>query len=322
VKIRREVKIGVVVLVAICLLFFGLNYLKGINVFTHTKKVYAVYTNTSGLVPSNFVLVNGFQVGEVQHIDLRPDASGRIIVTMLITNNQVKIPKNSIAHIISADLLGSKAIQIDLGTGTSYADEGDTLAAVTDKSFKDEVDEELSPLKKKTENLIESIDSTLTIVQSVFDKNTRSNLSKSIESITISLKHFESTSASVDTLMSNQKSRVSDILAKVDDIATALAKNSKQLGNAINNLSSITDTIAKSKLKETISNADSALYYVSKSFEKINKGQGSLGLLVNDTTLYRRLSSSSASLNALLEDMKAHPKRYVHFSVFGGGKKE
>src|SRR4029077_45165 len=138
--------------------------------------------------------------------------------------------------------------------------------------------------------LISSIDSTVAIVQGIFNPKTRNNLSQSIASINVSLKHLESTTGNLDDLMTNQKKRIGDILEKIDEIAGALAKNSKQLGNAVNNLSTISDSLAKANIKGTINNADSALYYTAKLLEKINKGQGSLGLLANDTTLYKKLT--------------------------------
>jgi len=315
VKIKKEVKTGVVVVAAIAMLIYGLNFLKGINIFSHTKKLHAVYDNVEGLLPSNPVLINGFRVGQVEAIQMEPNSSGKVIITMLITNNDVTIPKNSIARITS-DFFGSRAIQIDLGNSVPVKDK-DTLIAANEVTLKDQVSAQVLPLKNKAEELITSIDSTMGIIKGVFNKKTQNNLTQSIESINISLKHFQTMSANMDDLVATQKQHINDILAKVDDISIALAKNSKQLGNAINNIANITDTLAKSKLKDAINNADSTLYYTAQVFKKINSGKGSLGMLANDTTLYNRLSGTSLQLGKLLEDMRLHPNRYVHFSLFG-----
>ena len=314
-KIKKEVKTGVVVVAAIAMLIYGLNFLKGINIFSHTKKLHAVYDNVEGLLPSNPVLINGFRVGQVEAIQMEPNSSGKVIITMLITNNDVTIPKNSIARITS-DFFGSRAIQIDLGNSVPVKDK-DTLIAANEVTLKDQVSAQVLPLKNKAEELITSIDSTMGIIKGVFNKKTQNNLTQSIESINISLKHFQTMSANMDDLVATQKQHINDILAKVDDISIALAKNSKQLGNAINNIANITDTLAKSKLKDAINNADSTLYYTAQVFKKINSGKGSLGMLANDTTLYNRLSGTSLQLGKLLEDMRLHPNRYVHFSLFG-----
>jgi len=320
VALKKEVKTGIIITAALGMLIYGLNFLKGINVFSHSKKVYAIYTNVAGIVPSNPIVVNGFHVGQVKNLQIMSDASGRILMTLLISNPDVQIPKNSIAKIISSDFLGSKAVQIQLGNSGKFIQDGDTLKSDVETSLKETVNQEVLPVKKKAEDLMASIDSTLAIIQGVFTKNVRNDLSESIISIRNSLRHFESTSANIDSLMFKEKQKISSILDKVEQISSALAKNSKQLGQAVANISNITDSIAKSNLKTTINNADSALYYTAQIMKKVNQGKGSLGLLANDTALYHRLTDASAQLDRLLADLKAHPKRYVHFSIFG--KKE
>lgn len=315
--LKKEVKTGIVVVAALSMLLYGFNYLKGINIFSHSKTIYGVYTDVAGLVPSNPVVVNGYHVGQVKDIEMEPNASGKIIVTMQISDPRVKIPDNSIAKIISADFLGSKAVQIILGNGSTYIKGGDTLTSQVETSLKEQVNEQVLPLKRKAEELIGSIDSTLGIVQGIFTKNIRNDLSESIVSIRNSLKHFESTSENIDDLMKSEKDRITAILDNVEKISGNLAKNNKQISAAIANLSNITDTLAKANLKGTINNADSALYYTSKIMRKINEGKGSLGMLAKDTALYNRLTSASDNLSKLLQDMKAHPARYVHFSIFG-----
>jgi phospholipid/cholesterol/gamma-HCH transport system substrate-binding protein len=324
VKITKEVKTGVIVIAALAMLIYGLNFLKGVNIFSHSQKLYAVYDHVEGLLPSSPVLINGFHVGQVDNLQLEHNSSGKVLITMLITNNDIKIPKGSVARVTS-DFFGNKAIQIDLGRDTASGikrdttpvKNGDTLVAANEVSLKDQVSAQVLPLKNKAEELMSTIDSTMGIIKGVFTKKTQNNLSESIESINISLKHFQNMSTNMDDLVTSQKQRIGDIFGKIDEISTALAKNSKQLGSAINNISTITDSLAKSNLKGVIRNADSTLYYTSQVFKKINSGKGSLGMLANDTTLYNRLSGTSSQLSLLLQDMRLHPARYVHFSLFG-----
>ena len=315
--LRKEVKTGIIVVVALSMLIFGLNFLKGINLFTHTKIIYAVYTDVEGVVPSNPIVVNGFHVGQIKKIAIEPNSSGRIVVTMQITNTDVKIPKNSVAKIFSSDFLGSKAIELDLGTSADLIQDGDTLPSSVEESIKETVDKQVLPLKKKVESLISSLDTTIGIIDGIFNKDTRDNLTQSIKSIRVSLGHIENTTVSVDQLMGSEKTHIASILEKVDEVSTTLAKNSKNLSKIIGNFANISDTIAKANIKRTMQNADSALYYTAQIMGRINKGQGTLGMLAKDTALYMRLSRSSDDLDKLLQDFKAHPKRYVHFSVFG-----
>jgi len=321
-KISREVKTGIVAVVALAMLIYGLNFLKGINIFSPNKKIFAVYSNVEGLLPSSPVLINGFHVGQVENIELAANTTGRIIIRMVITNNDIKIPKNSIARITS-DFFGNRAIQIELGKDTvgrkkydsMIVKNNDTLSSANEVTLKDQVSAQVLPLKNKAEELMSAIDSTMGIIKGVFTKKTQNNISQSIESINISLKHFQTMSGNLDELVATQKDRLGDIFVKVDEISTTLAKNSKQLGNAINNISNITDTLAKAKLKDAIMNADSTLYYTSQIFQKINKGKGSLGKIANDTTMYNKLNGTIGSLNDLLMDIKQHPRRYL--SPFG-----
>ena len=315
--LKKEVKTGLIVVAALAMLIFGLNFLKGVNLFTHTKKIYAVYMDVQGVVPSNPVVVNGFHIGHIKTIAIEPNSSGKIVVTMMITNTDVKIPKNSIAKIFSQDFLGSKAIELNLGNSTDLIQDGDTLKSTVEETIKETVDKQVLPLKLKVESLISSIDTTIGIIDGIFNKNTRDNLTQSILSIRISLKHIENTSVSVDQLMGTEKTHIASILGKIDEISTTLAKNSGNLNKIITNFANISDTLAKSKIQQAVNNADSALYYTSQIMGRINRGEGNMGMLAKDTALYNRLSGASEQLRQLLEDFRLHPKRYVHFSVFG-----
>jgi len=317
VALKKEVKTGIIVVVALAMLIFGLNFLKGVNLFNHNKKIYAIYTDVQGVVPSNPVVVNGFHIGHIKTIAIEPNSSGKIVVTMQITNSDVKIPRNSIAKIFSSDFLGSKAIELDLGNSSQLIEDGDTLPSSVEETIKETVDKQVLPLKKKVESLISSLDTTIGIIDGIFSKTTQDNLTQSIQSIRISLKHIENTTVSVDDIMGTEKTHIASILEKIDEISTTLAGNSKNLSNIITNFSNISDSVAKANVKNTIQNADSALYYTSQIMSRINKGQGTMGMLAKDTALYSRLSGASEQLRQLLEDFRLHPKRYVHFSIFG-----
>ncbi|MEO6882642.1 MAG: MlaD family protein [Bacteroidia bacterium] len=320
-KLTKEVRIGIIVTAALALLIFGFNFLKGRNIFSHPKTVYALYKHIDGLVEANPVQVNGFRIGRVQSIEMLPDTSGRILVTFVISDKNARIPKNSVAKIISSDLLGSKAIQIQFGNAANYIQDGDTMSAGTEDNLKDAVNKQIQPLKDKAENLISSIDSVMIVVQSVFNKGNTTNISRSVESIRKSLETFENTSKNLDELVVSEKGKMSVIFSNIESISSNLANNNKKLSNMMTNFSSISDSLAKSNLKSTINNADIALSNAAEIMKKINQGKGSLGMLVNNDTLYNKLQGSADQLNKLLEDMREHPKRYVHFSVFGGRDK-
>ncbi len=315
-KISKEVKVGIITSIAIACFIYGFNFLKGRDIFSSQRKFYAVYTNIDGLVKANPMLINGFKVGIVGQIILANDTSGSIIVTLLM-DNEVNIPKNSIAKVVSSDILGSKAIQLILGSGNIYAQNGDTLFSAQEDDLKTAVNKTIAPLQEKAVGLIASIDSVMVVVQEVFNESARQNLAKSFESIKLAITSLEITSYRLDTMVLTEKTKISSILSKVNTLATSLANNSDKLGNIINNFSNISDSIAKSNLTSAINNANMALGQASSIMTKINSGQGTMGMLINNDSLYRKLDKSSEDLDKLLKDLRINPERYVHISVFG-----
>ena len=320
-KLSKEVKVGIVTVSAIALFIYGFNFLKGINLFSTKHKFYAVYHDIDGLVEANPVLIKGFKIGMVGDIVLTHDTTSLVLITMLI-DDKVLVPKNSIAKVISSDILGSKAILLILGTGTNYAKDGDTLQSAQEDNLKQSVNKAIAPLQKKAEGLISSIDSVMVVVQEVLNKNAQQNLSKSFESIKRAISSLETTAYRLDTLINSEKQKISSILSKVNILSTTLANNSDRLTNIIKNFSSISDSLAKSKLTSAINNANVALTQFSGIMNKINKGEGTMGLLVNNDSLYHKLDNSANDLDKLITDLKMNPERYVHISVFGRKEKK
>jgi phospholipid/cholesterol/gamma-HCH transport system substrate-binding protein len=318
--IRKEVKVGAIVLSAIIVFYFGINFLKGKDFFSNEKRAYAVYDRIEGLSPSNIVQVNGLKAGFVRDIKLLPDHSGRIVVTMLI-KNEMKIPRNSVAQIYSTDLLGTKGVRLLFGNSTEDIQNGDTLNSDIQKSISEEVSAQVAPIKMKAENLLASLDSVATILRDVFNEKTKQNLKNSFASISTSLHSMESLTGNLDTVMRRSSGKIKSIIDNIEFITSNLKNNSEHISNAIENIANISDTLRKANLAETIENTKKTLEQTANIFDKVNKGKGSLGMLINDDSLYVNLNSTAQSLDALIKDLKTNPKRYVHFSFIGGGKK-
>lgn len=311
-KIANETKVGILAAFSIALLIIGYNFLKGNAIFSSETVLYARYSHVDGLAVSKPVLINGYQIGRVDKLQLQPD--GSILATLKI-NGKYEIPKNSIAKLESTDLLGSKAIIMGLGSGEVYAEDGDTLNANVQKGILETV----QPVQKKAEMIIAKMDSILTSVNTILNPNFQKNVDKSFNSISATLAALESTSKKVDNLVGSEGSRVSVILANVEAISSNLKQNNQKISAILNNINSITDQVAAANFKQTIENANKAVTDLQTIVGKINNGQGSLGMLVNDTKLYDNLNNASKNLDNLMIDLKSNPKRYVHFSVFGGG---
>jgi phospholipid/cholesterol/gamma-HCH transport system substrate-binding protein len=315
VKIANETKVGILAAFSIALLIIGYNFLKGNAIFSSETVLYAKYPRVDGLAVSKPVLINGFQIGRVDKLTLLPDGS---IVATLKINGKYDIPKNSIAQLESTDLLGSKAIVMNLGSGTAFAQEGDTLNANVQQNLMEAVE----PVQKKAQQMIGKMDSILTSVNAIMNPNFQKNVDKSFNSIAATLASLEATSKKVDRLVGSESSKVEGILNNVEAISSNLKNNNAKINAILANINTVTDQVAAANFKQTIENANKAVADFQGVVTKINEGQGSLGLLVNDRQMYDNLNNASKNLDNLIIDLKENPKRYVHFSVFGGGNKD
>ena len=314
-KLSKEFKIGIVVTIAFALLYWGINFLKGMDIFSNDRILYAVYEDVGGLERANPVKINGLSVGQVRNMYFSKDGDAKIIIEILL-KNQIPVPKNSTAKIVSSDILGSKAVDIILGDSPEFIESGDTLRADMEISIKEEVSRQLQPIKTKAENLMMSIDTVLVMLNGLFSSTNTRNITKSVEYMTNSFENLESTTNTIDTLLKGQRKRLENIFGNIESITQNLQANEGNLNNIISNLSSFSDTLAKARVAETISNVNKTMSQVSDITQKINAGQGSLGMLVNNDSLYIELERSSKQLNLLLEDIRLNPKKYVKFSVF------
>ncbi len=314
-KLTREFRIGLIFILATAILVWGFSFLKNKNILYKEKVLIAVYQHVNGLNPSNPVYINGVKVGQVGKVYFDPKMNGDIIVTLVFTD-KFPIPANSTARIFSEDLMGSKAVEIILGNSMEYAASGDTLITDIETSLKDAVNQQILPLKMKAEDLISSLDTMVVAIQGIFSKDAREDLIASIKSIRQTFQNLESTTQSLDTLMISQSNRLAGILYNIDMITRNLSNNSQQINRVLDNLANISDTIARSNISGIISNLDRTIGDISLITSRIEKGEGSLGQLVNDDRLYKELEKSAMELNLLLEDIRLNPKRYVRISVF------
>jgi phospholipid/cholesterol/gamma-HCH transport system substrate-binding protein len=314
-----ETKIGVLAALAIALLILGFNFLKGNDIFSNTIDVYAEYDHINGIKVSNPVLYNGFSVGKVTALELTP--RGSIIATFTL-DGKVQIPDNSTAKITSLDLLGAKGIELVLGNSKTYILDGDTMSSGVELSLAESVNSQVLPVKAKAEKLLGTMDSILVSIQYILNPNFRNNIDKSFASIKRSIETLEVTASRVDTMVKFQSARLKAITTNVESITLNLKNNNQRISNILANAETISDSLAKANIVQTIEKANKALSDVSAITERINKGEGSIGLLLNDEKLYNNLNSSASDLDKLMIDIKQNPKRYVHFSIFGGGSKK
>jgi phospholipid/cholesterol/gamma-HCH transport system substrate-binding protein len=299
--LKKELKVGVLAIVAIGLLIFGYNFLKGNNVFNSSRVFYAVYDNVEGLSPSAPVSINGYQVGTVT--DIQFIKTGQLLVTMNI-NSDFNFSEASIAQIYGGGLIGGKSMQIELdNTSTEAAKSGDTLQSSVEEGLIELVNEKLTPLKDKISNAVVEVDTLLSSINYVFDVNTRNNLRNSIKNLNETL-----------TSLNHSAVKIEGVLNSNTDNINSTIENFRYTSD---NLSKMSDTLSKIEFNRLVQNANETMLNLKEISNGLKDGNGSLGKFINNDKIYINLENATRELEELLGDIKLNPKRYVHFSMFG-----
>ena len=306
-KLSREIKTGIIVIVGILLFVMGYSFLKATPLFNNSKIFYAVYKHVGGLQPGTQVSINGFNVGNVNNITFN-NGSGNLLVTFSIDSN-FEFSKNSIAELYDTGIIGGKGIQINpVFDGAPVAKSGDTLTSNIKPGLTDLLQQKLAPLQSKIEGAVSNADSLLINFNDVLDEETKRNLRESIQGLNVTVQSFQSSAATLNTLLADNKNKLDSSITNINTITT--------------NFSAISDSIAQVGLSNTIRNLEATIGNLDKMLAKIESGEGTLGKLVNNDELYKNLTEDSKELDLLLQDFRLNPKRYVNVSVFGKKQKE
>jgi len=308
--ISNETKVGIVTVVSLGLLFIGYNFLRGNDVFSTEKDYYTDYDNVDGLSVSKPVVVNGYQIGRVSDMQLLRNGKIR---THFRVKSEYDIPSNTVARIVSADLLGSKVIVFELGNSDVMARSGDPLQSDVQANLLEKVE----PLQKKVENLVVKLDSVLTAVNTALSYEFQQDFRSSLRSISASLNNVEHITRDVELMLGTEKTRLAKIMQNIESITENFKNNGDKINAILANIEDLSEDLSKTEIKATIDNANQAMLDVRAITDRINKGEGSVGLLLNDPKLYDNLSSASQGLDDLIKDLKERPGRYVRLSIFG-----
>ncbi|MDB4533266.1 MlaD family protein [Vicingaceae bacterium] len=292
-KISKEIKVGFVAIFAIAMSIWGVNYLKGNNLFIESKSVYAVYPKVPGLAVSSPIIINGVQCGVVDDIYFHPDKSSNVVVKLNITESAIKISKNSVADLISTDFMGGKAIGLKLGNSKAELENGDTIQSHFEKSMLEDFSEQMLPIKDRAEHLMTSMDtavtkmtSTLENINGMFTTQNKRNFSQALANLKTALEGFDQMSI---TLNRTVKTKIDPTMDSFGELA---------------------DSLKKLEFRATLTKAQTALEGMSAVMDKMNKGEGTMGKLMTNDSLYNNLTGATKEMEELLEDIKLHPKRY------------
>lgn len=308
-KISNESKVGIFAAISITILILGYNYLKGRDLFTRTKTYYAVFNTVDGLISSNPVLINGYRIGQVSNVALMTDDSLKLLVEIEVQSN-INVPLNSTIKVFSSDFFGSKSVELVLGDEPRLAQNKDTLNPFMEPGFTDNLNQITAPLREKVKSILEGLDST-------FNGESGAALRAAMERLPITIDHLNSTMVSIENTVDT---KVADLLDHAIQIERMVLQNEGVIKQTLGNLKTFTDTLNALELQNTMQRANAVLSSLDTTLNNINQGKGTLGQLAQNRELYDQMENVSRDLDALLNDLKEHPGRYVRFSVFG--KKE
>lgn len=294
-RISKEVKIGAAFVVSLVLLYIGVNFMKGSNVFSKYNTYYTVLENTGGVAPSSIITVNGFQVGTVSDVAYDYNAPNRIVVTLRV-NESLRMPKGSRALVVNS-LMSGASVDISLASGTEYYAEGDTIANGVSNGMMETVENVMLP---QVNAMLPKVDSLITALTVLVSNPAIASSLSNVESLS---RKLDSTADELDNLFHTE---LPLLLANLQSTAR--------------NVSSISSELSTVDFAQLLGRVDSTVTNLQSLSSALISDQGNVGRLLNDTALYHNLNGICTNASALIEDVKAHPSRYINISVFGKKK--
>jgi len=316
VKFSKELKAGIIALIAIVGFVVLFQFMKGRSLFTTDNIFYAKYENVEGLAQSAPVSINGLKVGQVDKIIPNTSKDGKIDFLVKITvDNNFEFSKNSTLEIFEPGLMSGKEMRINLMYGGPTAKDGDTLRGAFKLGTLGSLSSQVGPVKDQLQTVLYRVDSLMSNANQVVNAQNREEIRLLLANLNKTVGALQTTAGSVNSLVGHNDPK----LQKVLDDASLTMQSGKVTLDKYGNLAESIDT---KRLNATIANLDATVGKLNDVVAGINNGQGSLGKLMKDEQLYNNLNSASTNLNSLIEDVKANPKRYVNFSVFGKNSKD
>jgi len=298
-KLSYEIKTALLVMSGIFLFIVMINYLKSNDIFVSDRSFFAIYEDVEGVSTGTPVTISGFNVGSVQDISFYGD-DAKLLLKFRVEND-FEFSSNSIAQIYETGLIGGKALAIIPVNGKNLAISGDTLQSDIAPGLTELVNDKLSPLQEKIESMVVSADSLLIAVNSVFDIETKQNLTTSIENFSATIQSAKKSVDVLEEVLGNNENRLNSIIVNADQSL----KNFSNLSENFDELDLVIENLSKSSTN------------INSITSEIKSGNGLVNKVVYDEVFVESLDQISSNINLLLEDLRMNPKRYVHFSLFG-----
>jgi len=305
VKISKEFKVGLLGIISMVILYFGFNYLKGIDLFEDTNNYYALYENIDGLTISNPVVINGLSVGRVSNIKIL-QGKDNIVAVEINIGSDLKLSKGTTARLINTDFLGSKAIELILSDSTSsHYSSGDTLNSGIDEGITEFLKQNAAPVA-------DNIGTTITRINAILE-----SFQGNSEKINATLVNIQGITESLNTGMPVMQDKIINLIDSLNKNSQDLSEVMSSLKPVLANVGQITDSLKTLELSKTLDKTQTTLDNLNDNLEVLKAGEGTMGKLIHDDSLYIYLSNTARDLDRLLVDLEANPGKYVQFSVFG-----
>ena len=301
-KLSKEIKASFFVLTTILLFIFGFNFLKGSSLLDRQKTIYAVYDEVDGLLVGANVMINGLSIGNVTELDFLPNST-KILVTLKV-KDKLNFSSKSTASIYETGVLGGLAISIEpIFERESIVKTGDTLNSSVRPGLTELINRQIEPLSRQLQSTITSVDSIFTGASNVLNRQTQEEIKESINVLTSAIKAINNSSIIIEETLTAKSSQINNTIDNFEKISS--------------NLSEVSDELNSFGLSNLLSNLEVSVDGISSIVDKLDSDKSTIGKLINEDEVYNNLNSSIESLNSLISDIKANPKKYVHFSVFG-----
>ena len=319
-KISKEIKTGIIALLAIGLLVTGVNFLKGNSFFGGDDVYYAYFSNSGGISPASSVVLNGVGVGKVLAVEnmLSEVPEKQVRITFNLQNHDLKIPKGSVIEIGPLDLF-TKGLVLELNTDLSqgYYKPGDSFEGVVAVDIFTQVKAYADPVTTRLQGMMEKLDDLVVSFSSFWDTTATSSLQGSMRDLKITIQRFWNVAKEVEGLIVEEKVKLSHIFTNVESITQNLKISNDKITGILGNTEQLTEDLVKSDFKTVIGDAQATIQKLNSTLESVNNGEGTLGKLVKDEALYNELIETNKTLQDLVEDLQVHPERYVHLSLIG-----
>ncbi|MFA6151752.1 MAG: MlaD family protein [Chitinophagaceae bacterium] len=311
--ISKEVKTGLMVSISVIVIIIGTYFLKGFNLFSSDHTYYIYFENVQGLTPSAAVQVNGLQVGNVSEIKLEGKNKVKVVVSV---DKKIHLTEGTTASLAAPDLLSGKVLSLNMGTGTKALEDEAIIPAKTELGAIEKITSQIDPVMANANMVMLRLDSIMISLQTMLNPETQQNLHQSMASIELTMRNF----ASLSTSLNRESAQLAGIIRNANSITQNIANNSENIDGVLKNLRATTDQLSKADLDKTVKSLHTTLAETQILMAKINKGDGSLGMMANDKQLYSNLTTTLSSLDKLIIDLQDHPSRYINIRLFGKNK--